>query len=220
MSPFRVSWRSVRFGILALLIALIMPAPVAFAQTTVLPQLNSLPLDLALQGANAALAQCRSDGFQVSVAVIDLTGLPKVHLRDDNAGLHTLFSSLRKAYTATSFGRTTLALEGLLREGPSSEASPDEDPQLLFLGGGVPIILNESVIGGIGVTGAGDGALNEACAQAGVNAILAATSGLAPAEEATTTPTEEATEEPAEEPAEEATPTPEAEEEGAATTTS
>jgi hypothetical protein len=94
-----------------------------------------------------------------------------------------------------------------------------EDPQLLFLGGGVPIIVNESVIGGIGVTGAGDGALNEACAQAGVDAILAATGGPAPegssedAEaEAETAPTEEATEEAAEEatpePEEEATATP------------
>jgi uncharacterized protein GlcG (DUF336 family) len=187
----------------------------------VLPQQDFLPLDLALQGASAALAQCQNDGYAVTVAVVDRSGLPKVHLRGDGAGLHTITSSLRKAYTATSFGRATLALDELLREDPSGEGLRNEDPQLLFLGGGVPIIVNESVIGGIGVTGAGDGALNEACAQAGVNAILAATGGPAPegaAEgteaEATAAPTEEATEEAAEEatpePAEEATPTPDA----------
>ena len=87
--------------------------------------------------------------------------------------------------------------------------------------GEVPIVVNEEVIGAVGVTGAGEGASNEACAQAGVNAILAATGGPAPegaAEDAeaedTVAPAEEETEETAEEatpePAEEATPTPDA----------
>lgn len=226
MSLSRVSWRRLIPGISAALIALLMSASSGFAQTT-LPQQDFLPLDLALQGASAALAQCQSDGFEVSVSVVDRSGLPKIFLRADGAGPYTIFSSTRKAYTAVSFGRTTQALEDLFRDDPSAEAVSQQDPQLLILGGGVPIIVNDSVIGGVGVTGAGDGVANEACAQAGVNAILAATSGPAPEgateeateePEATAAPTEEATEEPAEEataePAEEATPTPEAEEEG------
>jgi uncharacterized protein GlcG (DUF336 family) len=215
MARFSVSWRRLILCIPVALVVLLLSASVGKAQTTAFPQEVYLPLDLALQGASAALTKCQTDGFAVTVAVVDRAGLPKVHLRDDGAGLYTIFSSLRKAYTAMSLGRTTLAMEELRRNDPASEGLGTEDPQLLFLGGGVPIISNDEVIGGIGVTGAGDGALNEACAQAGADAILAATGGAASegstdnaAAEATAEPTEEATEEATEEPAEEATPEP------------
>jgi len=38
--------------------------------------------------ANAALAQCESMGFKVSVTVVDRDGLPIIMLRGDGAGLH------------------------------------------------------------------------------------------------------------------------------------
>jgi uncharacterized protein GlcG (DUF336 family) len=216
MARFSASWLRLILCVPIALIVLLLSASAGRAQTTVFPQQVYLPLDLALQGASAALAQCQSDGYVVTVAVVDRVGLPKVHLRGDGAALYTITSSLRKAYTALSFGRTTLAMDALLGDDPSGEGVSTEDPQFLFLGGGVPITVNEEVIGGIGVTGAGDGTLNEACAQAGANAILAATGGAAPEgsteaveADATAVPTEEATEEATPEPAEEGTPTPE-----------
>ena len=55
--------------------------------------------------ANAALAQCESMGFKVSVAVLDRDGLPIVMLRGDGAGLHTPEGADRKAYTARTFSQ-------------------------------------------------------------------------------------------------------------------
>ncbi len=53
--------------------------------------------------ANAALAQCESMGFKVSVTVLDRDGLAVVMLRGDGAGLHTPEGSDRKAYTARTY---------------------------------------------------------------------------------------------------------------------
>jgi hypothetical protein len=50
---------------------------------------KNIPLAMAETIAQAALAQCESMGFKVSVAVVDRAGLAIVMLRGDGAGLHT-----------------------------------------------------------------------------------------------------------------------------------
>src|SRR5664279_3237826 len=66
---------------------------------------KNISLAMAQTIANAALAQCDSMGFKVSVTVVDRAGLALVMLRGDGAGLHTPEGSDRKAYTARTFGR-------------------------------------------------------------------------------------------------------------------
>ena len=51
---------------------------------------KALPLDMALVIAQGALEQCRADGSHVSVTVVDGSGLPKVFMRDDRSGPHTI----------------------------------------------------------------------------------------------------------------------------------
>ena len=48
---------------------------------------KSLSPEVALEAAQAALKQCRADGFQVAVAVVDRFGQAQVMLRDRFAGL-------------------------------------------------------------------------------------------------------------------------------------
>lgn len=155
-------------GLLAL--AWLAAAPAA-AQD--LPKTAVLPLALAEAAARAALAACEADGHRVSVAVVDHTGLIKVQLRGDGAGPHTLDSSRKKAYTAFSLRRATSALVTLVRENPEAADLGDMNDSILILGGGLPIAAGDTVIGGIGVGGAPGGHLDEACAQAGIEAIAA-----------------------------------------------
>lgn len=192
-----------------LMLALFLGAGPVQAQAE-LPQETYLPLDLALQAASAALAQCQADGYRVSVAVVDNGGALKVLLRDNGASTMSISSGTRKAYTAANFGRSTQELATAVAENPALEGLRQIDPQVLILGGGLPIVVNDVVLGGIGVGGAPAGNLDEVCAQAGVNALLAATGGPADsgtAGEVTATPQAE----------EEGTATPQAEEEGTAT---
>lgn len=135
------------------------------------PQIPTLPLSWAQQAAQAALAKCLADGHRVSVAVVDAGGALKVLLRADGAGPHTPDSSRKKAYTAASMKRPTLELSELVVKVPRLHGLGAMNENILLLGGGLPIKAGETVVGGIGVGGAPGDKLDQACAQAGLDAL-------------------------------------------------
>lgn len=136
-----------------------------------LPREASLPLALASRAAAAAVEKCRRDGYRVSAAVVDRAGVLKVLMRGDGAGPHTTDSSSKKAYTAASLRRPTSELADLISKNPSLQALRDMNDRILILGGGLPIEIGGEVVGGIGVGGAPGAHLDDACAQAGVDAV-------------------------------------------------
>jgi Haem-degrading len=77
---------SIAKGLAGFTVAAVLSSPVG-AQGIVLQK--NITLALALTIANAAIAQCQSMGYKVSVTIVDRAGLPIVMLRDDGAGLHT-----------------------------------------------------------------------------------------------------------------------------------
>ncbi len=136
-----------------------------------LPSRPLLPMAIAHEAAKAAVAACAEQGYRVSAAVVDDGGLLKAQLRADGAGPHTLDSSRRKAYTALSLRHATSALVGIVRENPDAFALGEMNAEILILAGGLPIEAGDTVIGGIGVGGAPGGEKDEACADAGLQAI-------------------------------------------------
>ena len=133
---------------------------------------KSLAPDVALEMAQASLDSCRSEGFQVTVAVVDRMGVVQVLLRDRFAGAHTPGSASRKASTAVSFRADTLSLAE--NTGPQSEHSGARHIDgVLMLGGGIPVMASGSVVAGIGVAGAPTSTDDHACAQAGIDAVIA-----------------------------------------------
>ncbi len=132
---------------------------------------KTLPLALAVEAAQAALATCTQQGHRVSVAVVDRAGLVRALLRGDGAGPHTLDSSSRKAYTSSSLRLTTMELAKMVSQSPAIAGVREMNEQILILGGGLPIKAGEEVIGGIGVGGAPGGEKDEACARAGIEKI-------------------------------------------------
>lgn len=139
-----------------------------------LPRETVLPLAQASKAAQAAVEQCRRDGYKVSAAVVDRAGVVRALLRADGAGPHTTDSSRKKAYTAASLRRPTSELAGLIAKVPAIQALRDMNENILMLGGGLPIEYDGEIIGGIGVGGAPGAHLDDACAQAGLDAIGAA----------------------------------------------
>jgi len=136
-----------------------------------LPKQAYLPLDSATVAAHAALQKCVDDGYRVSVAVVDRSGVLRILLRGDGAGTHTVQSSFRKAYTAASLGRSTQEITNMIKEKPELEGLREMDNNILILAGGLPIKLEGDVVGGIGVGGAPGGNLDEACARAGLEKL-------------------------------------------------
>jgi uncharacterized protein GlcG (DUF336 family) len=131
---------------------------------------KSLAPDVAFDLARAALQQCRKDGFQVAVVVIDRFGQPLVVLRDRYAGLGAVSTATGKAWTAVNFGRDTSDLVKAIRDGQLS-AGLAGLPNVVMLAGGLTIQSAGSVIGGAGVAGAPGGDKDEACAKAGLAAV-------------------------------------------------
>lgn len=133
---------------------------------------RSLAPDVALEMAQAALASCRDEGYQVAVAVVDRMGVPQVMLRDRFAGPHTPDTSVRKAWTAVSFREDTLLMGESTGPGSSQSGARHID-NVLMIGGGIPVTVSGSIVAGIGISGAPSGAADHACAQAGIDAVTA-----------------------------------------------
>ena len=124
-----------------------------------------LPAALAVEAAQAAIAACKTQGYAISVAVVDRTGDLKLLLVGDGAGALTPSLSRRKGYTA-AMRRTSTAELAKQVAVPGAFNPTLYDRQLVAVGGGVPIKVGDEIIGGIGVGGAPTGEKDEACANA------------------------------------------------------
>jgi len=128
--------------------------------------------EVAMKLAQATLESCRAEGAQIAVAVVDRFGTLQVVLRDRFAGPHTPETARRKAWTAVSFRADTLSLSETTA--PGSEAyGANFITEALMLGGGVPVEAQGGIVGGVGVSGAPGGDIDDACARAGIDAIAA-----------------------------------------------
>jgi uncharacterized protein GlcG (DUF336 family) len=128
--------------------------------------------ETALKAAQAALAKCRGDGFQVTVAVVDRGGVTQVVLRDRFAGPHTVRMAVDKAWTAVSFRTSTGELAKATQPG-SAQSGIRNRPRVAAVAGGLMIESSGALVGGIGVSGAPGGDRDDVCAQAGIDSIRA-----------------------------------------------
>lgn len=153
-----------------LLAALIGAIPVS-AQGQVLTERN-ISLQAARAIADAAIAACRKDGYDVTVAIVDRAGDVKLLLRADTSNPHNADLARRKAYTARTFGVTSTVFRN--RTAAGSELSGQRElAEVVPLGGGVPIMVGTERIGGLGLSGAPNQEADEKCAMA----AMAATAG-------------------------------------------
>lgn len=156
------------FRKIALATALIAPVT-ALAQE--LPTTPYLPLAMATEAANVALAACAEQGHNASVAIVARDGATKVLLKADNSGPHTGSSATGKAFTSASLGRDTAGLADFITGNPQNNGLRDMDARLVIQAGGLPIRIGGALVGGIGVGGAPSGAIDADCARAGLDAI-------------------------------------------------
>jgi uncharacterized protein GlcG (DUF336 family) len=131
---------------------------------------RTLTPEAALKAAQAALAKCRAEGFQVTVAVVDRSGVTQALLRDRYAAPHTVDTAQRKARTSINFKMNTSALDRELQPGKAN-AGIRNLPDVAAIAGGMVIEAAGSLVGAIGVSGAPGPANDEVCALAGVKSI-------------------------------------------------
>jgi uncharacterized protein GlcG (DUF336 family) len=131
---------------------------------------KSLAPKIALDLAQAALADCQQRGYQVAVAVVDRAGVIQVVLRDRYAGPHTPATASGKAWTAATFRNSTSGLFAISQPG-MMQAGIRNLPGAVIIGGGLIVESGGVLVGAVGVSGAPGGDADEACAKAGIEAI-------------------------------------------------
>ena len=129
---------------------------------------KNIPLAMAQTIAQAALAQCESMGYKVSVSVVDRAGIPIVMLRGDGAGLHTPEGAERKAYTARTFSQPSADFVKRMADRPDTAGSVHYT-RVLALAGGLPIKTGNEVVGAVGVSGSPG--KDDICSQAGIDKV-------------------------------------------------
>ena len=135
-----------------------------------LRNINDLSLAAANKLANAAMAACQAQGRHIAVSVLDHSGNIVAVQRADGVGPHNTEASRRKAYTALSTKNDTQALAVAARGNPDI-ANLTTLPELLLLGGGLPLLAQGQVVGAIGVAGGGGALQDRACAHAALATI-------------------------------------------------
>ena len=144
-------------------IAMMLGGPVV-AQGVVMQR--NLSLAMAKTIAEAALAECKSKGYNTSAAVVDRAGQVLVIMRDEQATAQTADMARRKAYTARMFRITTQDFQKRTADDPAR--APQRDlADILALSGGVPVQVGNDTIGAVGSAGSTLD-IDDACAKAGV----------------------------------------------------
>ncbi len=110
----------------------------------------------ALKLAEQARLEAQKLDKNVSVAILNSSGVTILLLKGDIVGIHNTEASRRKAYTALS---TKTASFELMHKAYADSTAQNLNtlPELLLLGGGVPIWKDGELVGSIGASGAGGG---------------------------------------------------------------
>ena len=132
---------------------------------------RSVSLEMANMLTDAALSSCRSMDRDAVVAVVDRSGNLIALKRGDSVGPHNTRAAERKAFTALSTKTDTTKLAERAAADPGSRYLSSV-PDLLLLGGGLPVIYQREVIGGIGVAGSGGSVSDEQCARAALSQVV------------------------------------------------
>ena len=142
----------------------------ALAQTQPPAYGAPITIEQAKKTMIAAEAEARKNGWQVVISIVD-TGGHLVMLQRLDAQNASINIATGKASTAVNFRRPTKALEDSLAANGSALrllAVPGAMP----LQGGLPIVVDGKIIGGIGVSGV-QASQDEMVAKAGIDGLLA-----------------------------------------------
>lgn len=116
--------------------------------------IKSVSLVAAEKLASEALAHAEKKGWKVVVAVVDQSGSPVVFRRMDGVSPVTGEIALDKAFTSATLRRSTKALAERMTASADMTMGMANRPRLMAWQGGLAIVEQGVVIGGIGISGA------------------------------------------------------------------
>ena len=157
-------------------IALVFVAVPVAANAQGLITTQKLSAQLANELVGESVATCAKNGYKVVAVVVDLDGVRQAVLRGDGAPIHSMDNAYYKAYTVASLGlarkeETTKAIADRRAKNPPTTVPSTPLPNITYAQGAVAITAGGQTIGGLGVSGAPGGNLDEDCARAALAKI-------------------------------------------------
>ena len=110
------------------------------------------------------VAECQKNGWNVAVAVVDNHGFLVYFERMDNKQTASMDIAVGKARSAATYRRPTRVFVEVINKGGPATATL---PGVFASPGGLPIMVDGRVTGGVGVSGV-TGDQDEQCAKAGL----------------------------------------------------
>jgi uncharacterized protein GlcG (DUF336 family) len=128
-----------------------------------------LTIDGAMKLLHAAMAKARDMGVPQCICVVDAGGHLLTMARMDGAFALSVDTALRKAQTAAAYGVPT----GDIAAGIDIKLAIATEGRRINLPGGLPVIVDGHIVGGIGV-GSGTGEQDKEVAKAALAAVSGA----------------------------------------------
>jgi molybdate transport system substrate-binding protein len=133
---------------------------------------RGVPVALAIEGAQTAIATCLITNFKVTALVVDAAGVPIAMVSGDGAAAVTQRIAMGKAQTVIKYKMTSGAAAARASSDPAFMAQLAADSQVgPPRQGAVPIMVGGEMIGAFAVSGAPGGDRDEPCAIAGLARI-------------------------------------------------
>ena len=113
-----------------------------------------------------AIREATEMAVQVTVVVVDESGVWKDAARMDGAPLISVQTAINKAYAAAAIGMPPDDFYAAIESDPAAVASFATRPGIALIAGGLPVLVDGQVAGSVGVAGAMTGAEDRRIAEA------------------------------------------------------
>ena len=100
-----------------------------------------------------ALNEATKKQVAISISIVDNGGHLKGFLRMDNCSFAAIDVSRKKAVSACAFGMPTNLIGEIVQTNPFMKEAFNSHSDIFYFGGGLPIMLDNKIIGGIGISG-------------------------------------------------------------------
>ncbi len=152
------------------IIATVLFAGFAFGAQAQAPQYGpNITLEQARRAMVSAEAEARKNNWPVAIAIVDTAGNLVLFQRLDNTQTASMQVAIDKSVSAAIYRRPTKAFQDLLAKGAEGWRLPSLRGASM-VDGGVPVVIDGKIVGGIGVSGVA-GNQDAEVAKAGADAL-------------------------------------------------
>ena len=117
---------------------------------------NDMSSNFAVKMAQAALDYANDEGWEITVAICDRSGILVAFMRTDNVVPAAVDFALDKAFTAATLRKATHEFGERMSSASGLSLGVGTRNRLITWTGGIPIFDGQDCVGGIGVSGAMD----------------------------------------------------------------